>query len=73
VSGCFVSVVSEDGEWKVVGGVSVRYICLFFPFVMWFLSSRRHVGDPSLKTRNLRELHTRVRLVLTGSSDKGGG
>jgi len=31
VSGCFVSVVSEDRESRNFGGVSVRYICpLFF-------------------------------------------
>jgi len=59
----------------VVDGVFVRYICQSFSrhVVLLPFFSCRHVGDPSLKRHDPRELCARVRLALTGSGDQGGG
>jgi len=49
------------------------YICDFL-FVTWFLSSHRHIrGFLVLRRVSSESFHTWVWLVLTGSSDKGGG
>ena len=50
----------------------MRYICLSF-LVMWFFLPVVTSEIPVSKTRGLREFRSWVRLVLTGSSDKGGG
>jgi len=53
----------------------VEFPCgIYAFFLLWShgSSSRRHAGDPSSKTRGLREFRSWVRLVLTGPSDKGG-
>jgi len=72
VSGCFVSVLSEDREERIFRGVSWCGIYAFFPRVTCFFFPSS-CQKPSFKTRGLRELRTLVRLVLTGPSDKGGG
>ena len=69
MSGCFVSVVSEDGESRRV------FHAVYMPFSFWSRgsSSHRHAVDPGSKTRGLKEFRSWVRLALTGPSDKGGG